>query len=66
VKNWSLYDPVSEESIMTLADWAQLVNIPLWRSRMQPDYLARRSEYRAEFINTVHQMGKTGPPWQVG
>jgi hypothetical protein len=66
VKHWSSYDPISEESIMPLADWMQLVEIGLWRSRMQPDYLARVPEYRAEFLATVHAMGRTGPFWQVG
>ena len=66
MKNWSLYNPDSEDSIMPLADWMRLVNVGLWRNRMQPDYLARVGEYRAEFLTTVHQMGKTGPFWQVG
>jgi hypothetical protein len=50
---------------MSLADWMRLVDIGLWRGRMQADYLARVPEYRAEFMTTVHEMGKTGPFWQV-
>ncbi|MCC6613094.1 MAG: hypothetical protein IT320_06415 [Anaerolineae bacterium] len=60
-----LYDPLSEESIMSLAEWMRLVRVGLWRNRLQPDYLARVGEYRAEFLATVHEMGKTGPFWQV-
>jgi hypothetical protein len=66
VKNWSQYDSASEESIMPLADWMTLVKVPLFRSRMHPDYLSRVPEYRAEFVSTIHEMGKTGPFWQVG
>lgn len=51
---------------MSLAEWMQLVNIEMWRSRMQSDYLARLGEYRAEFLKTIHKMGKTGSFWQVG
>lgn len=51
---------------MSLDEWMQLVHLGLWRGRMQPDYLARKGEYRAEFLATVHAMGRTGPFWQVG
>ena len=51
---------------MPLADWMELAKVPMFRSRMRPDYLARKPEYRAEFIDTIHGMGKTGPFWQVG
>ncbi|HVO69060.1 MAG TPA: hypothetical protein VMT24_03380 [Aggregatilineaceae bacterium] len=51
---------------MSLADWMRLVSIGLWRNRMQPDYLARVGEYRAEFMTIVHEMGKTGTFWQIG
>jgi hypothetical protein len=60
------YDPASVDSIMPLADWLQLVKVPFFRSRLQKDYLARKPAYRAEFINTIHSLGKTGPFWQVG
>lgn len=51
---------------MPLADWLQLVRLPLWRSRLQPDYLDRVAEYRADFLDELVAMGKTGPFWQVG
>ena len=66
MKNWSLYEPASEESIMSLADWLQLANLPLFRNRLDIDYLSRVSEYRVGFVDTIHAMGKTGPFWQVG
>lgn len=66
MKNWSRYDPVSEDAVMPLADWLQLVRLPLWRSRLQPDYLDRVAEYRADFLDELVAMGKTGPFWQVG
>lgn len=66
MRNWSLFTPASEDSMMPLADWMRLVRIGLWRNRMQPDYLARVGDYRAEFLATVHEMGKTGPFWQIG
>ena len=51
---------------MTLAEWTQLIQLGLWSKRLQSDYLEKAGSYRAEFINTVHGMGRTGPFWQVG
>jgi hypothetical protein len=50
---------------MPLSDWVRLIHLGLWRNRMQSDYLARVGEYRAEFLNAVHEMGRTGSFWQV-
>ena len=66
MRSWSLYERRSEDSIMLLAEWMELVKIPLFRSRLHPDFLARVPEYRAEFVTTIHGMGKTSPFWQVG
>lgn len=51
---------------MPLADWMRLVRLPMFHGRLQPDYLSRVPEYRAGFVKTIHEMGKTGPFWQVG
>jgi hypothetical protein len=64
--HWSAYRADAEESIMTLAEWIQLIHLGLWSKRLQSDYLAKAGSYRAEFIQTVHEMGRTGPFWQVG
>jgi len=60
VKSWSLYDPVSADAIMPLADWALVFSGPLTRNRLEPDYLSRVQEYIA-----LHELGKTGPFWQA-
>lgn len=63
VTNWSLYDPVSEESIMPLTDWAQLLSLPLFTQRLERDYLSRISEYISEFFAELRRRGKMGPFW---
>ncbi len=63
VKLWSLYDPISEDAMMPLADWAQLLSGPLFKQRLAPDYLARTPEYVSEFFATLQQWGKTGSFW---
>ena len=66
VKNWSLYNPESEDAIMSLADWAEAFNSPIFRNRLQPDYLSKSKAYWGEFLGKLQGMGKTGPFWQTG
>jgi hypothetical protein len=62
VKNWSLYDPISEESIMPLADWDRAINA-LSRDFLAPDRLSRIGEYMGGFFATLQELGKTGSFW---
>ncbi|MGW8209511.1 MAG: hypothetical protein ACWGO2_10925 [Syntrophobacteria bacterium] len=64
VKNWSLYDPVSEDAIMPLANWALVFSGPLARNRLEPDYLSRIREYRSQLFVALEKLGKTGPFWR--
>jgi len=66
VKSWSLYDAVSADAIMPLADWALAFSGPLARKRLDPDYLAHIQEYKADLFLWLRQLGKTGPFWQSG
>ena len=63
VKNWSLYDSVSAESIMPLPNWATAFSGPLMRNRLQPDYLSRVNEYASEMVLSLKKLGKAGPFW---
>jgi len=63
VKNWSLYDSVSAESIMPLSNWALVFSGPLMRERLEPDYLSRVQEYASELILSLKKLGKAGPFW---
>lgn len=63
VKNWSLYDSVSAESIMPLSNWATAFSGPLMRNRLQPDYLSRVNEYASEMVLSLKKSGKAGPFW---
>ena len=66
VRRWSLYDPVSADAIMALEDWAQAFSGPLFRSRLEPDYLSRVQEYESDLFGRLKKMGKTGSFWQAG
>jgi hypothetical protein len=63
VKNWPLYDSVSSQSIMPLSNWATAFSGPLFRNRLQPDYLSRVQEYAPVMLSTLAKLGKTGSFW---
>ena len=66
VKGWSLYDPVSEDAIMPVEDWAEVFSGRLFRKRLDSDYLARSSEYRGDFARTLFgELKKSGPFWRA-
>jgi len=66
VKNWPFYDPISAESIMPASDWALVFSGPLFRNRMQPDYLSRIKEYAPEMLLALKRLGKAGAFWTPG
>ena len=65
VRNWSLYDPISEEAIMPLADWDSALRA-LARGYLEPDRLSRVEEYMGDFFAKLQELGKTGSFWVPG
>lgn len=63
VKNWSVYDSASAESIMPLSDWASVFGGHLCRNRLQPDYVSRVNEYASELLLSLKKLGKAGYFW---
>jgi len=66
VKNWSAYNPISEEAIMPLANWASAFSGSMCRDRLGPDILSRRSEYLAELFQALRGFGREGSFWGPG
>ncbi|HUL30091.1 MAG TPA: hypothetical protein VLZ03_06505 [Thermodesulfobacteriota bacterium] len=63
MKNWSHYDPVSAESIMPLSNWATAFSGPLFKNRLELDYLSRVKDYASEMLLSLKKLGKSGPFW---
>ncbi len=61
VFKWSQTDPQSGDGIGPLADWAAVFSIDLFRRRLDPDYLSKMTEYRAEMREVLEERGFTGP-----
>jgi hypothetical protein len=64
VRNWSYFEAESEDAIMPVADWAKVFAGPLFRRRLDADYLSNIGEYAGEFRKAFAELGKTGPFWQ--
>ncbi|MFQ5381546.1 MAG: hypothetical protein ACE5EF_07985 [Dehalococcoidia bacterium] len=65
-KNWSRYEPESEDGILALADWAKIFSGPLFRERLREDYLSRGREGGMAFREAIAELGKSGEFWQPG
>ena len=61
VFKWSQTDPGSGDGIRPLADWAAVFSIDLFRRRLDPDYLSKMADYRADMRAVLEERGMTGP-----
>ncbi len=61
VFKWSQTDPDSGDGIRPLADWVAVFSTDLFRRRLDPDYLSKMADYRAEMGASLKQRGMTGP-----
>lgn len=64
VKQWPLYYRMAEDYIMPVSDWAEVFSGPLFKRRLDPDYLENADEYFRVFRETLREFGKQSPFWQ--
>jgi hypothetical protein len=64
LRNWSLFNPNSEDSILPVEDWAYVVAGPLFRERLEPDILAHTDEYWDDFCARLAELGRSGSIWR--
>ena len=55
---------MAEDYIMPVSDWAQVFSGPLFRNRLDPDYLAKSDEYFKEHQSSLRHFGKQSTFWQ--
>ncbi len=65
-KNWSKYEPQSEDGILPLADWARIFSTALFRNRLQEDYLSHRGDNMAELMRAFAEAGGDSEFWKPG
>ena len=63
VRRWALYNPASQESIMSVADWAMVLSSPLFRDRLEPEIILRTEEYWQDFFARLAKLGRIGSFW---
>ncbi len=64
VKRWQLYARGAEDYVMPVTDWARVFSGPMFRNRLEPDYLDHGGEYLQRYHDDLHEFGKTSPLWQ--
>ena len=66
IKNWTPYDPATEEGIVSLPDLLKLFSGNLFQRRLDSDYVSQCGKYMQEFLAELAELGKTRPFWQPG
>jgi hypothetical protein len=64
VRNWASFVEGSDEGITSLPDLVRLFSGPLFKKRLDPDYVTHMSEYRGDMVKTLKEIGKSGPFWK--
>jgi hypothetical protein len=64
VQNWASYVQGTEEGITPLPDMMKLFSGPYFKRRMDEDYVSHMFEYGREMVQTMKELGKTGPFWK--
>jgi two-component SAPR family response regulator len=65
IRNWSGFEPGSEDGIVPLDDLVKLFSGNYFRRRLDSDWVSRSREYAREMVKTFKEIGKTGPFWQL-
>ena len=64
VKRWQLYSRASEDYVMPVTDWALVFSGPLFRNKLEPNYLDHAEDYLQQYHDDLHELGKASPLWQ--
>ena len=54
----------TDEGILSLPDLLKLFSGPYFRRRLDEDYVSHMREYGREMVQTMKEIGKTGPFWK--
>ncbi len=60
-RGWTLYFRDVDDYIMAVTDWAFVFSAPLFRNRLEPDYLAHSVEYLDGYRRALEAKGKAFP-----
>jgi hypothetical protein len=63
IRKWAQFDSRNEDGMISLKDLVKIFSGELFRRRLDPDYFSCSQEYRKERVETLKEIGKTGPFW---
>jgi len=63
VRNWSRFDPTTEQGIVKLDELVQLFSGSFAKRRLDEDYVSHMPEYWRELVNVLKEIAKTRPFW---
>jgi hypothetical protein len=64
LRDWARFDPATEEGILPLPSLVKLFSVSYFRKRLEPGWVSRSREYGREMVQTLKEMGRTGPFWK--
>jgi hypothetical protein len=64
VRHWASFVGGTDEGITPLPDMMKLFSGPYFKRRMDEDYVSHMFEYAREMVQTMKEIGKTGPFWK--
>ena len=65
IRNWTQFDPATEEGIVPLEDLVKVFSGSYFRRRMDADWVSRSREYAHEMVKTFKELGMSGPFWHT-
>ncbi len=63
IRNWPRFDSTTEEGMVPLDDLVKLFSGNYFRRRMDGDWVSNSRDYAREMVETLKEIGKTGPFW---
>ncbi len=63
VQAWTDFDPDGEAGIKPVADLAALFSRPLFRLRLEPDYILQLRDLVPGYLEGLAQLGEASPFW---
>ncbi len=64
VRNWASFVAGTEEGMTPLPDMMKLFSGTYFKKRMDEDYVSHMFEYGRDMVQTLKELGKTGPFWK--
>ncbi len=64
VRSWASFVAGTEEGMTPLPDMMKLFSGTYFKKRMDEDYVSHMFEYGRDMVQTLKELGKTGPFWK--